>query len=260
MKKLTFNEYLSSKGKVEDAVVDIHGDQIDPKTSPKNSPDGKPYCSSGKNKKSDKGLGDEGDKELIYKPDTASNKKPTKIPTMEFSQYELIPLITESLEQNPFFAENIVRDLKQKGLLGILVGEMMEHKETYKHIASLMAHKSGEQICAKLVNAMMQEEISPPFGAERDDDPMMDLENPGHEDVEVDDDMVDFDMSNDEAENEDDIGHGEPCPMCNGEEGNMECEICQGTGFTDAEEEETAPEPEVSPAMMNFQRAMMKRM
>ncbi len=254
MKKLTFNEYLNSKGDVKDAVVDASGDQIDPKTSPKNSPDGKPYAATDKTRKSsDKGLGDEGDKDLIYKPDSC---KPAKIPTAEFAQYELIPLITESLEQNPFFAEKIIRDLKHKGLLGTLVGEMMEHKETYKHIASLMAHKSGEQVCAKLINAM-KEEISPPFGAETDDD-VPDMENPGHDDVEVDDDMVDFDMSDDQPEDENAVEQGSPCPMCQGEPGNEACEMCQGTGFV--EDEEMPEEPQMSPAMMNFQKAMMKRM
>ena len=265
----TFNEYLDSKGKMGTGIVDIHGDQIDPKTPAVKSPDGKNYSAGNKTKKQkkEKGFADEGDSNLVYKPDLVqSSKKAADIPTAEFAQYELVPLITESLERNPYLAENIVLDIKQKGLLGILVGELMEHRETYKHIATLMAHQTGgEQICSKLVRAM-NEEISPAFGTGSDDEEVTDhLDDAGRDDVEVDDDMTDFDMG-------DTVEHGEPCPNCQGEPGNEECELCQGAGFIDNDDEEDMSDmpdmgmsgeemPNMSqqaPAMQNFQRAMMK--
>lgn len=264
----TFNEYLNSKGQVEDGKVDIHGDRVDPMTPPNSPPKGKPYMASNgkdKTKKSEKGFGDQGDKDLIYEPDVKSaSKKAADIPTAEFAQYELVPLISECLEKNPFLAENIVRDLKKKGMLGLLVGELMEHRETYKHLASIMGHKQfGEQICQKLVRAM-REEISPPFGANQDDEsPEVDLEQPGHDDVEVDDDMMDFDMAKDDSkEGDNEIGHGDPCPICQGQEGDESCELCHGTGIMDSEEDGTdlqQPPTQPSSALQNFQRAMMKR-
>lgn len=282
----TFNEYLNSKGNVEDAKVDIHGDRTDPMTPP-NSPKGggKPYSSDGKcsKKKGEKGFGDQGDKNLIFKPDIENaNKNGAKIPTAEFAQYELVPLISESIEKNPFITETIVRDLKRRGLLGTLVGELMEHRETYKHLATIMGHKTqGQQVCQKLVRAM-SEEISPPFGSNHDDEEDMgdegDFEDAGLDDVEVDGEMDDFDMT-DDMDDEDSLEMGgEPCPMCDGEEGNEECELCHGTGFVDDEGEmaddmdamgelngmgggETDPNLAApSPAMANFQRAMMGRM
>lgn len=287
----TLLEYMNSKGKVEAGKVDIHGDRTDPMTPP-NAPKGggKPYAASnGKAKKSKngKGFGDQGDKDLVYKPDIegGTDKKGAKIPTCEFAQYELVPLISESLEKNPFIAESIVRDLKRRGVLGILIGELMEHRETYKHLAAIMGHKTqGQQICSKLVRAM-KEEISPPFGAGHDDEDEFgggeedDLEDSGLDDVSVDDETMDFDMDDAEMGGEDDMmgPDGEPCPMCDGQEGNEECEICHGTGFVDdldqPEDEEgmgdldgaamgggEMPAPGPSMAMQNFQRAMMSRM
>lgn len=287
--KKTFNEYLNSKGKIEDGKVDISGDRTDPMTPPNAPPKGKPYANvDGKSKKSDKGFGDHGDKELMFKYDTkCADKKGVKLPTVEFAQYELIPLISESLEKNPFIAGSMVRELKRRGVLGTLVGEMMEHKETYKHIASLMGHKScGEQICKKLVRAMT-EEISPPFGSNHDDSEG-DFDDAGMQDVEVDDNNMDFsNLEDDEASNE----NGEPCPDCDGQgidESGQECQSCQGTGFIDGldgDEEMNgdmngdmdddmngdmgddmsdmnAPNQNFnsqSPSMQNFQRAMMSR-
>lgn len=288
--KKTFNEYLNSKGKIEDSKVDISGDRTDPMTPPNAPPKGKPYANvDGKSKKSEKGFGDHGDKELMFKYDTkCANKKGVKLPTVEFAQYELIPLISESLEKNPFIAESMVRELKRRGVLGTLVGELMEHKETYKHIASLMGHKScGEQVCKKLVRAMT-EEISPPFGSNHDDSEEGDFDDTGLEDVSVDDNNMDFSNLEDNGENEGEMG--EPCQDCDGQgmdENGEECPSCQGTGIINndmgmddmdgggmngdmgmddmdgdgmgMDGMNPMDSPNQSPSMKNFQRAMMSR-
>jgi len=198
----TFNEYLNSKGQVETGKVDIHGDRTDPMTPPNKPPKEhgkKPYIAKGE-KNSQKGLGDHGEKELKYEPDTGKDsKKPADIPTVEsFAQYELVPLVSESMEQNPNFAEHVVRDLKRRGLLGVLVDELMEHRETYKHIARLVINEDEKQ--NKLTRAM--EEVSPAYSSQTDED---DLEQTGLEDVEVDDDTMDLEIDEPDAMDDEDL-------------------------------------------------------
>ena len=141
-----FQEYMNSKGTVEKGKVDISGDRTDPMTPP-NKPPGdsgqKPYSNSdGKSKKGkEKGFGEEGDKDLVFNYDTkGEGKKPAKIPTAEqrFAHTQIVPLVCESVSKDPLIIENIVREMKQNGLLHILVAELMEHRETYKHLAQLM--------------------------------------------------------------------------------------------------------------------------
>lgn len=206
-----WNEYLNSKGKVEDGKVDLSGDRVDPMTAP-NSPPGKghkPYCVSDgktpKNKK-EKGFGDQGDKDLVFNFDPLGDgKAPAKIPTAE--NYNFLMAVREKLKSDPSLMENLVIDLKRNGLLGPLVGELMEHQETYKHIAGLMGHKTyGEGVCDKLTMAMVKEEVAPPFSkADPDEDldaPLMgDEESEVGEDEEgVDDDTDMFAADNPEEE------------------------------------------------------------
>lgn len=242
----TLHEYMNSKGKVEKAKVDIHGDKTDPMTPPTKPPKehgDKPYFNSnGKDakKKGEKGLGDQGDKNLEYNPDVKSgSKKGADIPTVpeQFAQYELVPLVSESLEQNPFLAEHIVRDLKRKGVLGILVGELMEHRETYKHISQLA--EQSDQIHNKLAKAMRKEEVSPAFSSQTEED---DLEETGLEDVAIDDDTQEIDIEDNDSVGEEDfeIDDTEELGDMNG----------MGGGETD---------PNLRRPMPTFQQAMMSR-
>ncbi len=244
----TFNEYLTSKGKVESGKVDAHGDRTDPMTPPTKPPKehgDKPYFNSnGKGEKhTDKGFGDQGDKALKYEPDIeCDSKKPASIPTVpeQFAQYELVPLVSESLGQNPHLAEALVRDLKRKGILGVLVGELMEHRETYKHIAQLIKHEDGDEIRKKLNRAM--EEVSPAYSSQTEED---DLEETGLEDVEVDDDTMDLDIEDDDAVGEEDfeIDDTEQFGDMNG----------MGNGQTDPNLQNPRPLPTFQQAMMSKQ-------
>lgn len=242
----TLSEYLNSKGKVETGTVDIHGDRTDPMTPPNKPPKehgDKPYANSdGKNtKKSDKGLGDQGDSALKYEPDTSDDtKKAASIPTAEnFAQYELIPLVCETLERNSEMAEHIVRGLKRKGLLGPLVGELMEHRETYQHIQQLVSHENGQHILKKLQRAM-EEEVSPSYSSKAEED---DLEKTSLEDVEIDDDTMDMDVESD------DFVEGEDFEFDDTEElGDM-------NGMGGGEED-----PDLQKPLPSFKQAMMSRM
>ncbi len=211
-----FQEYMDSKGHVKDAVVDIHGDRTDPMTAPTKPPGKgqKPYVSSnGKSKKGskEKGFGDQGDHELVFKYDTEkpSEKKSVKIPTVEqrFMYREVLPLLRESVTNDPLMVEDMILDFKRNGLLHLLVAEMLQHRETYKHMTELMKHEEyGPEICRKLHNAM-SEEVSAPFHVKIDDDPedLADTEEIGAEegddmdmgmgDENLGNDDMDFDMS-----------------------------------------------------------------
>jgi len=243
----TLHEYLTSKGKIESGKVDIHGDRTDPMTPPTKPPKehgDKPYFNSnGKGEKStNKGLGDQGDKALKYEPDIGKDsKKPADIPTVpeQFAQYELVPLVTESLGRNPYFAENLVLDLQRKGILGVLVGELMEHRETYKHITQLIEHKGGDQIHRKLSKAL--EEVSPAYSSQTEDD---DLEETGLDDVEVDDDTMDMDIEEPDTVGEEDLEFDDTEEL--GDLNGM------GNGQTDPNLKNPRPMP-------TFQQAMMSR-
>lgn len=157
-----FQEYLDSKGKtVEKAVVDASGDQCDPKTPPDAPPKGKPYVAKGsncgKNCNSKKGLGDMGccDK---YNPavDKSKGHAPAKIPTVE--QIELANFVIQVIQKDQTVVETIVDQIKNQGMLGLLIGEMLRHKDTYKHIAEIMNHDNyGPSTCEALVRAMNKE-------------------------------------------------------------------------------------------------------
>ncbi len=163
-----FQEYLNSKGTVAKPVVDISGDQIDPKTPPNAPPKGKPYaakkgcCKGGK-----QGFGDMGDSDLEYKPATTKDNKghaPAKIPTVE--QMELANLVVQVVNKDPSIMETIVSQLKRQGLLGLLVAEVLQHRTAYDHIAEIMNHEEyGPATCESLVRAMNRtnEEVAAPF-------------------------------------------------------------------------------------------------
>jgi hypothetical protein len=238
-KFLQWNEYLNDKGKVESGTTDIHGDKTTPMKSP-NSPPGtqghKPYCASdGKTIKhgKEKGLGDDGDKDLIFnfKPNE-DGKAPAKIPTAE--QYNLISTFRQALLKDPTLLEAFVRDLKRNGMLGQVVAELTDHNETYKHLAEVMGSKYGEKVCDKLARAIYTEGTSPPFSEAKPDD-------------EIDDEIADP-LMNGESEEE-------------GLEGMDDEEITMPS--EDGAPEEMGGEhadPNKARALFNFHRSMMKFM
>lgn len=231
-----FKEYLNSKGKVDTGKVDISGDRTDPMTPPNKPPKGHPsqkaYVSDGKSTKGkEKGFGDMGDSDMKYDPccDAGSKgKAPAKIPTAEqtFAELELVPLVTEAVSENPVLLEKVVYDLKRAGHLGALVAEVLTHRETYKHIAEIMANEThGPKICKSLSRAMnmVVEEVDAPFhkAAEfKDDDAaeMDDLENQDQQDGEgLDDEMgnmgdMDSEVGNVEMDDDgaDDLTNADP--------------------------------------------------
>lgn len=164
-----FQEYMDAKGKVVKPVVDISGGDPSPKTPPTKPPKehgDEPYTASdGKStKNSEKGFGDQGDASLKYEPSddpSSSGHPPAKIPTVE--QVELSNIVAEAAMRDQTLIENLVRQLKTNGLLGPLVAEILQHRESYNHISELMAHKEyGNDTCKNLVRAM-SEEVAPPF-------------------------------------------------------------------------------------------------
>lgn len=163
-----FQEYLNSKGTVAKPVVDISGDQIDPKTPPISPPKGKPYAAKAQGQKGGKqGFGDMGDSDLEYKPATTKDNKghaPAKIPTVE--QMELANLVVQVIQKDSSVMETIVSQLKNQGLLGLLVAEMLQHRASFDHIAEIMSHEQyGPATCESLVRAMNRtnEEVAAPF-------------------------------------------------------------------------------------------------
>jgi hypothetical protein len=244
-----FQEYMDAKGKVVKPKVDISGGDPSPKTPPTKPPKehgDKPYAASngkGPKNKSEKGLGDQGDASLKYEPSDDPSSKghpPAKIPTVE--QFELTSLVAEAAIKDQTLIENLVRQLKANGLLGPLVAEMLQHKDTYRHISEIMAHEEyGDDTCKSFVRAMSNEEVAPPFsdqlqiadddeeinGDTMDDQGVMDMEAPP-----VDDNFEDLEV-----------------------------------GFEDEFEQEPVDDPlmqmdpqmqqQMNPAMKNFQKALM---
>lgn len=216
MKK--FYEYLSAKGKGKPGCGVVKGTvatqivadklEVEPGSDKMKKPPqekyglgkGKhqPYTPDGKKVVSGKGgLGDQGTQDP-YK--VTEKKSPAKIPTVEFAYYELLPKVREAIKDCPAITENLVRELQRENLLGILVGEMLCHNETYKHIAEVMSSKNhGLNVCRKLAKAM-REGVAAPFhhhGEEMPqdahEDPGMDgMEDPNMEDPNM-DDMDDLD-------------------------------------------------------------------
>lgn len=259
---MKFDEYLNSKGKVEEKpVVKLDGDCIDPATMPNTPPSGgNPYSAkSTKSKKSDKGLADEGDNELKYEPkvETGKGKAPAKLPTVE--HVALVSKVTSAALQNPLVIEALVRQLKNHGLLGAIVAETLNHKETFKHLSEVMAHESyGPDLCTKLVRAM-NEEVAAPFSdqldSEDEEDPN-DLETDDMGDDDMQGEMGDEDMGDDDMDLDAEGGDMSDDDM----QGEMGDDM-NGDIHTEVEPEGVNPmdiDDEMGPAVQNFQKALMK--
>lgn len=259
-----FQEYMDSKGNIRKAKVDVSGGDPDPKTPPSKPPKengDKPYASSdgkGPKNKSEKGLGDKGDESLKYMPVKGSNTghAAAKIPTCE--QFELATLVSEAAERDPSLIEQVVRQIKQRGLLGAFVAEMLEHGATYSHLSEMMSSDNyGPNVCRRLVRAM-KEEVAPAFSDQMnfEDDEEEDEENPAIDGSEEDDLFAD----DDEME-PDEMGQspqGAPMPPM------PQDPMAQGAPPMPPMPQDPSmaqgapPMPPPSKAMMNFQRAMMR--
>lgn len=265
---MKFDEYLSSKGLVGKPVVSLDGDRLDPENMPNTPPGGgKPYAAKNeKSKKNNKPFGDEGDEELKYVPKVDNNSKgktAATIPTVD--EVALAVKISNAAVENPAILETVVRQLKNLGLLGALVAETLNHRETFKHLSQVMAHESyGPDVCNKLVRAM-HEEVAAPFGdqlnpEDEDDDIEADDENDympmGNDEDDDMEDMGDEDnMGDDEDMGEDDMG--DEGDMGDDSEGGMPMDQSNMGG------EEMGPpmDPNMmanKPAMQNLQKAMMR--
>ena len=279
-----FQEYMDSKGKVRQAKVDASGGDPDPKTPPNKPKNGKPYIASdGKSRKtkSEKGLGDEGDKDLKYEPSTdpsSKGKEPAKIPTVE--QFEIAALVSEAVERDPTVVEQVVRQIKQKGLLGPLVAEMLQHGATYNHLSEVMAsERYGFDTCKKLVRAM-SEEVAPAFASQMHDNPEDEddpdaIGDPGAEDdLFADDDdmepgmdmgMGDPNMADPSMEDPNMMGDpmGQDMMGQNPQGGPQDAAMGATTATipnVPPMGQPTSPLSQPSKAMKNFQRAMMRSM
>lgn len=255
MKYRNFHEYVDAKGKIGKVIDnDKSGDHV---VKGKGKGDGSDGAKAPKGQKVGQDWTKLGDKKLVVKFDkdgNTTNKGKATIRTAEnFAHYELLPLVRESIEQNPLVTEDIVRELKRNGLLGLLVGELLEHKETYQHLASVMGHQDyGPSVCRKLVRAM-QEEADIAFADELGD-------------VETDDDeeeVPDNYDTEDGAGVEDDEDFDDEDVDVEGEEGEEELEMDPadpaGPVPQAAPAAAAAPAGPTSPAMRNFQAAMMRR-
>lgn len=225
-----FQEYLNSKGNIDKPKVSVTGDFTDPMTSPNAPKGGKPYgVSDGKNAKitKEKGFGDQGDGKLKYEPkiDNKQSVAPAKIPTAE--QVELCAIVVDAIKKDPSITEQLIGQIRRNGLLGMIVAEMLQTKETYTHMAEVMSHNEhGPIVCKKLTKAM-KEEVAPPFSAslegeeKQDDEDQSENDFVGSEEGIDDDDIdVDMDMGDDDASNgntdpnsADPLMGGQPAPQ-----------------------------------------------
>jgi hypothetical protein len=257
MKFMKFDEYLNSKGKTEEKpVVSVNADRIDPETTPNAPPGGgNPYISKGeKNKKgTSKALGDMGEditdmpKELAGK-----GKAAAKLPTVD--EVALVNKVTKAAQSNPTMIETVVRSLKSQGLLGALVAETLNHRETYKHLSQVMAHESyGPDLCGKLVRAM-NEEVAEPFADQLDTDEEADDDVDPSEDVEGDEDVG----GDEDFEGEEDVEGG--MEGMGDEEGGEEEDVNAEMEPEMGEEQGPVAPPMDNPAMSNFHKAMQSYM
>jgi len=211
-----FYEYLDSKGAMQDTPkVKVVADEVDvPENRKKQPPKGmgmignkQPYTKDGKGIATSgqkEGFGDMGDKSLIY--DTSKSPKPATLPTAE--SFDLVYKIRDAIRENPRILESLVNELNKSGLLGSLVGEMVEYRETFQHLSDVMGHKKyGPVVCDRLARAL-REDVAPPFGQQGQDDLGM---GGGEGDPSLDDPNA---MGGDEPPPED----GAPtCPHCGGD-------------------------------------------
>ncbi len=256
MKLFTFHEYLNSKGNVDKPVVKLDGDRTDPMTPPNAPKSGKPYAGKGHKADSKKGFGDQGDKSLKYDPkvdNDSKGKAPAKLPTVE--SIEVTALAAKAIAHNPLLIETLVRDLKGKGLLGALVAEMFNHRETFGHMSAVMSHEShGPIVCGKLARAI-KEEVAAPFHDQIDDDEEEDMEdNPFSDEAPDDVDTLGEDPEMGDGPMEDPAMGGDTNtdPALAGSDPNME-----GMPVDPMMDLDNHPAMK-HPAMRNFCRAMMR--
>lgn len=165
-------------------------------------------------------------------------------------------IVTDAIAQDPTVLENIVKSIKQRGFLGALIGELLEHKASYYCLSEVMGHKTyGPTICRNLVEAMNSEEVSSPFSNQlqgEEEEEETDLDNQDLSDGEgIDDgDAMDQEPALDaEASPE----GSEPMPD---ELGDMNAQnpvdpLMNGNN-------PMMGDPNVSPAMQQFQRAFQR--
>ena len=199
-----FQEYLNSKKQNPKPVVDALGDRTDPMTPPNKPPKGGPAykCSDGKPKKaSEKGFAHMGDQKLKYNPDVKNphGKSPAKIPTVE--QIAWTSKMAEAMLRDPTLIEQMVRQMKQRGLLGPLVAEVFDHKESAGHLASIINNETYGPKVTRNLNRAMNEEVAGPFadeleGQDKDDD----LENEDGKEGDEGEDELDPDEEDSEGD------------------------------------------------------------
>jgi hypothetical protein len=128
--------------------------------------------------------------------------------------------------------------------MGPLVAEMLQHREAYTHISQIMAHEEyGSDICKNMVRAM-NEEVAPPFHAQ------MNLEDEGEEGSEQDEYADNADTSDEEG-----IGAEAGDPAAGSE---LDVSVEQ-PGQKVPGPQPPQPLQQMTPAMKNFQRALMSR-
>lgn len=203
MSLINFQEYLSSKGVVQDKPkiqlvagdVDIpSGRDIKPPKSQNMSKDHQPYSTNGKgisaNEKS-KGFGDQGCSDL--KIDITKQPKSVKIPTA--TEWSLATQIAQSILVQPKMLEHLVNELRKNNLLGPLVAELTDYRETFNHLAEIMANEVyGPIVCDRLAKSI-KENVAPPFG----DDDKEDLDGADFEGEDEEDEFSDDEMPEDDS-------------------------------------------------------------
>jgi len=245
-----FQEYMDAKGQVKKPVVDIHGGKPTPATPPTKPPKehgNAPYIAKGE-KGGKKGFGDLGDTKCKC---DGKEPAPAKIPTAEHA--EIAALVTDVMLKDGALVEQLVYQLKNKGLLGVVVAEMLTYKETYQHLTEIMAHESyGPKVCGKLIRAM-NEEVAPPLSASLEGE---DIEDDADEAEEGDE--FDNEFSGDmEGIDDEDIDM---------QDADFEMDPAQAADplMMDPTMQQQAPgqapmAPPHGQAMMHLQRAMMRR-
>jgi len=266
-----FQEYLNSKGKLDKPKVDVSGGDPDPKTPPTKPPKehgDKPYVAADgdtkRKRKKGKGLGDEGDEDLKYKPSDDPKSKghpPAHIPTVE--QVEIATFIAEAVDKDPRLIEQLVTELKMSGSLGLLVAEILQHRASYEYMAEIMSHKEyGPETCNKLARALndhkvVTEEVAPPFADQ------VDLKTKADEEEELEDEVPNEDAAAEEGIDDEvppspqDLGNNLDVDMA-GEAPELNQDIAPMAGPPMAPQ--PAAQPLMSPqpnAMQNLMRALM---
>jgi hypothetical protein len=192
VKKDVMKEYVNEKGKVvEKAKVDAKADYRGPRaTAPKG---GKPYVSQAVNP-GKKALGDIGDADLRYEPDTDTSK-PTKtegflnktkdMSLAEFTKYmlkecgcgqvegedmpyvtayttgkfqphppEVIRYISVLADKNSGVLENLVNQMVSMGYLNKLLKAVFSHPQAYEELTALFGDEDGPSRCKSFAGAM----------------------------------------------------------------------------------------------------------